>query len=165
MPRPKQRPQQMRKLFAHLDDIVPFGLEQFEKSAQVRSGQRWAAAVVWMRAVHQVMHASAEIFRVGWSQRRMMVMQALTSQCSTEIRRTTRVGVQAKCGNRARSGRARPDFQALARAARGKRTMTRVPWPLPFGDSSFRAARCLCATSLTMASPRPAPSPGLPWMR
>ena len=155
----------MRKLFAQFDDVVALGFEQFEQRAQMGCRQRWAAAVVRTSAMNQVMHASAEIFRVGWSQRRMMVMQALTSQCSTEIRRTTRVGVQAKCGNRARSGRARPDFQALARAARGKRTMTRVPWPLPFGDSSFRAARCLCATSLTMASPRPAPSPGLPWMR
>src|SRR6266496_1262827 len=74
----------MGKLLAQLDHIVTFGLEQLEKGAQMRGGQRRAAAMVRASAMHDVMHASAEVFRVRWSEMRM-VMQALTSQHFTKL--------------------------------------------------------------------------------
>ena len=54
-----QNAQQMRQLLTQLDDIVTVGFEELEKRAQMRGGQRGAAAMVWWIAVHEIVHASA----------------------------------------------------------------------------------------------------------
>jgi len=54
-----QNAQQMRQLFTQLDDIVTVGFEELEKRAQMRCGQREAAAMVRWLAVHEIVHAPA----------------------------------------------------------------------------------------------------------
>ena len=64
MPRSHQGPQQVCKLLAQCRDIVSLRLEKLEERAQMGRGQRGITAVIGRLPVHQLVHASAEVFRV-----------------------------------------------------------------------------------------------------
>jgi hypothetical protein len=61
---PKDNAQQVRELFPERGHIVTVGLEQLQQGAQVGSGQRHFAAVVWRIAVHQIVHPASEVFLI-----------------------------------------------------------------------------------------------------
>jgi hypothetical protein len=65
MASPHERAQELCKLLSQLDDIVALGFEQLEKRTQMRGRQRWASAVKRSLAVHQIVHATADVLRVS----------------------------------------------------------------------------------------------------
>lgn len=158
VPRSHQGPQQLRELLAQLRDIVSLGLHELEKRAQMRRGQGRMAPVMGRLPVHQIMHAPAQILRIRQG------LVEFATQALTSRRLYARLDAGRWSRFRPSLTDKRQDVQTVASGA-GKRTMTRVPACPSAGDSMSKLAPCLWATSLTMASPRPVPSPGVPWMR